>query len=398
MNLKREHKHLIIARLIARAADGSITPPEEATLREWLKDEGNRKLYERVKQESPLPDSLDEFDPFDVEEGYEKFKISIGKRSNWWRGSWVLAAASIMMLLVLSFTIYHAVRNKPTVLVVAIPDDQNDIAPGGNRAVLVLPDGQSISLDESQEGIIVRSTGVIYPDGRHIVDVVRPDINEVARLVLNTPMGGTYRVAFEDGTQVWLNAGSQLHYPLCFDVEERRVEVVGEAYFEVAHDEAKPFTVISEGQEIRVLGTEFNVSAYADELTSTTTLVNGKVRVLRRFTQDGEGAGLEQIELAPREQAVVHSRGLDKVAVNPELFTAWKSGYFYFEKTPLEDILKQASRWYDIEVVYEGAIPQETFSGEFRRSVSLRGLLDILQHSTIDVSVKGRILYVHQST
>src|SRR5690606_36006238 len=151
--------------------------------------------------------------------------------------------------------------------------------------------------------------------------------------------------------------------PPRFSGAERIVELTGEAYFSVANDKKRPFKVFNAGQEIQVLGTEFNVSAYSDDPENKTTLVEGKVRLL--LTTQLNGTALQDgkfIELVSGEQGIVKRESLTKVNVDTEPYTAWKAGYFYFKKTPLEDILRQAARWYDVEVVYEGGIPNETFS------------------------------------
>src|SRR5690606_38319465 len=219
----------------------------------------------------------------------------------------------------------------------------------------------------------------------------------VPLLELSTPRGGTYQIRLPDGTEVWLNAASTLKYPSRFSKAERIVELTGEAYFSIAKDTKRPFKGVSAGQEIHVLGTEFNISAYPNDSQIKTTSVKGKVR-LSLIGELGETIRKTDnyLELFPGEQGIIEDENLIKTRVDTALYTAWKAGYFYFKKTPLEDILKQAARWYDIEVVYQDGVPNETFSGDIRRDVSLRGLLDILQRSTINVTLEERTLIVHK--
>ncbi|WP_262245300.1 FecR family protein [Parapedobacter soli] len=283
------------------------------------------------------------------------------------------------------------------------PQAVQDIPPGRNRATLTLTDGRVIDLSEEQEGIIVGKGITTYADGSNVVDqaglMVEGSIPERSQSAttyqLSTPRGGTYQITLPDGTRVWLNAGSLLTYPSRFEGERRIVELTGEAYFDVREQVSSstgalwPFVVLSDGQQIEVLGTEFNVSAYPDDAETKTTLVTGRVRV-----GSNEGA----ILLQPGEQAQVSIGGLG-LRVDPvdtELFVAWKSGKFHFRKTPLADVLKQVSRWYDVEVAYNGEIPEETFSGKIRRDVSLMGVLDILRLSAINVELKDRILIINQ--
>lgn len=273
----------------------------------------------------------------------------------------------------------------------------NDVAPGGNRATLTLADGRTVTLSEAQEGIRV-GDAVTYLDGSLVEETATGALpgEEIQMLTLSTPNGGTYQVTLPDGTQVWLNAASTLRYPHKFTGSARVVELAGEAYFAVARVEdtavadAKaaylPFRVVSHGQEIEVLGTEFNVSAYPDEPEAHTTLVSGKVNV--------HAAGTQAV-LEPGQQATVGAEGMRVRAVEPAPHIAWKNGRFHFQRTPLEEIMKQISRWYDVEVVYAQGIPQETFSGKVRRDVSLMGVLNILQASTIDIKLKGKTLVIN---
>ncbi|NGM90469.1 DUF4974 domain-containing protein, partial [Parapusillimonas sp. SGNA-6] len=273
-----------------------------------------------------------------------------------------------------------------------------DIPPGGNRATLTLADGRTITLDEARDGIVIGSDEITYSDGNPLAKVAENEVGreELTLLELTTPIGGTYQITLPDGTQVWLNAATTLKYPMRFSDAERMVELSGEAYFSVVKDIGKPFKVVSSGQEIQVLGTEFNVSAYPDDPDTKTTLVGGKVRLSLAWGTGGETREHDKyVELVSGEQGIVKNGGLVKTHVDTELYTAWKAGYFYFERTPLEDILRQVARWYDVQVIYQNGVPRETFSGDIKRDISLRGLLEILQRSTISVRLEGKNLIVN---
>lgn len=263
----------------------------------------------------------------------------------------------------------------------------DDIHPGGNRAMLTLADGRTVMLDETQSGIIVGEADIVYQDGSSKIAALSESVEGGGpmTLTLNTPRGGTYQLTLPDGSKVWLNATSTIRYPVRFGDRERIVELEGEAYFEVAKEVKRPFKVLSQDQEIRVLGTEFNVSAYGEDEEIKTTLVDGTVEVIARQ---------EAVILKPGQQATYNKQGVAVQSVDTAPYTAWKDGHFHFRRTPLAEIMKQISRWYDVEVVYEQGIPLETFSGKVKRDVSLKGVLNIFQWSTIDVHLEGGALIV----
>lgn len=299
--------------------------------------------------------------------------------------------AAILLAMAVVGVVYFTVDRTQPLLETLV----NDVAPGGNRATLTLATGRTVALSQAQEGIRVGEE-LTYLDGSIVEEVAEGLGEPVHMLALSTPNGGTYRVTLPDGTQVWLNAASTLKYPNKFTGSARVVELEGEAYFAVAKVESVasteaneanvPFRVVSKGQEIEVLGTEFNLAAYPDEPEIVTTLVSGQVNV--------RAAG-ELTALEPGQQASVGTEGTRVRAVDPGPYVAWKNGRFHFQRTPLEEIMKQIARWYDVEVVYAQGIPQETFSGKVRRDVSLMGVLNILQVSTIDIKLQGKTLVIN---
>lgn len=256
-----------------------------------------------------------------------------------------------------------------------------DIVPGGNRATLRLADGRTIDLNEEQTGIQV-GDGITYLDGS---EVVAPN-SHTEYAVLTTPKGGTYQITLSDGSKIWLNAASTLTYPVSFDDGERVVELEGEAYFEVASDEGRSFKVISKGQEVIVLGTEFNVSAYDEENEIKTTLVEGSVRL------DIDRASLR---LGPGEQGIVDGNGLNKHHVNIEQYTSWKSGRFSFEGKTFDQVFRELARWYDIDIRYDGPIPNVEFYGGAFRNKNLGVVLRLLESARLSYHMEGRMLVIN---
>lgn len=293
---------------------------------------------------------------------------------------------------------------------------EEDIDAGAHRAVLTLSDGRQIVLSDAHSGIINDDEGIKYNDGSSLElspgEGGRENLKDIPALttnyyVLTTPNGGTYQVTLPDGSTVWLNAGSTLKYPNRFDGEERVVELEGEAYFEVVRSRKdaksqsrdgsvatqrisasayKPFRVLSNGQTIEVLGTEFNVSAYAGEHLST-TLVHGSVRV---------GRGEAQVVLSPGQQAHWNDQRLERKQVDVTPFVAWKSGWFMFHDLPLREILPQLARWYDVEIDDRNlGNTSRLYYGEISRAVPLSAVLEMLAaDGSVRFELKGGILFV----
>lgn len=367
---------------------------------EWLLDyfqshPGYADMASLIEQELDKPVSDQEYGPvsgFSPAAQLVQLRKRIGLqsvRTKMLRRLLPYAAASLIIGIVSTWAFLEN-SSKPESEIVT--QKVEDVAPGGNRAVLTLADGSTIDLSENQGGIVVGEK-LLYLDGSEVLAKEtggeRNGAPDTRYAVLSTPKGGTYQVALPDGTQVWLNAASSLRYPISFAGNERAVEITGEGYFAVAKDSNKPFRVISHGQTIEVLGTEFNVSAYPDNDEVKTTLVEGLVRL-----SSAEHGGDRFFELIPGQQATKRGADVDIKDVDVSQYIAWKSGMFYFKNTPFKDFMKQIADWYDVEVVYEGRVPNDTFGGEMRRDVSLLTVLDLLKASEIDFKIKENQLII----
>lgn len=298
------------------------------------------------------------------------------------RAVWIYAAASILLAALVSLYFYSHVtesgRDKTMVV-------ETDLAPGGNRATLTLADGRVVKLSEQRNGIVMRDQ-IRYDDGAAVLDDdnlrnVPTNPATAVSYQLATPRGGTYQITLPDGTKVWLNAESILTYPTHFDGDERIVTLSGEGYFAVARDERKTFKVIANGQQVDVLGTEFNISAYADAGDIRTTLVKGRVSV---GSAEGHATGVRPVVLNPGQQA--QNTGAGEIVVhdvNVTPYISWKDGIFYFDETKLVTAMNQLSRWYDVEISYQGQIPDTHFYGEISRNKTLKEVLDILMEGGV---------------
>ncbi len=266
------------------------------------------------------------------------------------------------------------------------PLAQTDITPGGNRAFLMLDDGSTVALSAAQSGIVI-GEDITYSDGSKVFGADGNGLAQGAANRLVVPKGGTYQVTLPDGTEVWLNAESTLRYPGRFGSDKRAVSLEGEAYFDVVSDGRRPFVVSTPGEEIEVMGTQFNVTSYPNEPTTKTTLVEGKVKV--RNAASGQAFVLD-----PDQQSVSEGANTRVTQVAAIQFTAWKDGYFFFEKTPFADVLEQMARWYDIEISYHQR-PTKTFSGKMKRDAQLATVLDFFEDSGIRFHLDGRTLNIY---
>lgn len=287
---------------------------------------------------------------------------------------------------------------------VVLVDNNIRPVPGGDKAILTLSNGEKILLDSSVTGQLAEQQGALVikaGDGQIIYQTQGQKESTAAKIAwntLSTPRGGQYRLNLPDGTQVWLNAASSITYPTRFTEKERTVSITGEAYFEVAKQSSAngktPFRVKVAGltgkekeMDITVLGTHFNVNAYADEPVARATLLEGSIKLKK---------GEEQFLLHPGQQAQLENDGAFRISadINAEEVLAWKNGFFYFHRTGLQTVMRQIARWYDVEIVYQAGVPDMKFGGEIPRNANLEQVLRILQESKLRFMVDGKKIIV----
>ena len=309
---------------------------------------------------------------------------------------WLSAAAAAIVFMGLSWFFW----NQPSGKKAALAALEADIAPGSNRATLTLSNGRTIDLSTDQSGIVMDEE-ISYADGS-LVAGQEPNKKSVvpaaSQLTLTTPKGGTYRIRLPDGTDVWLNAASTLKYPSKFDERERVVELTGEAYFDVRHADglpagksgrAWPFRVITNGQEVEVLGTEFNITAYGDEQAVKTTLVNGRIGV---STADKKPPRI----LAPGQQLTNRNGDIRITTVDVSDYTAWKEGQFVFYGTSFPELVKQIERWYDVSFEITVPVQEVELWGTVSREVMLSQILHVIALNTsLKFTREGRHIMVH---
>lgn len=250
---------------------------------------------------------------------------------------------------------------------------KNDTSPGINKATLTLADGSSIILDDTKDGALAQQGGAkVIKIGGKISYHTTNKTSAIEYNTITTPRGGQYQVELPDGSRVWINAASSLRFPTAFTGKDRRVEINGEAYFEVAKNKSMPFIVTVGNAEVQVLGTHFNVMAYDDEGTVNTTLLEGSVKFV---------SGDKISVLKPGQQSQLSKDGQLKLVSNVDVdkIIAWKNGLFVFDNSDLTTVMRQLSRWYDIDVIYRTRTVTTSFIGEVPRVSRLSDVLKVIE-------------------
>ncbi|MGK9127258.1 FecR domain-containing protein [Olivibacter sp. SA151] len=356
-----------IKELLHKYKKGLCTDAEKA----WIES-----LYEALAN-PPSSDLTDEMIQADLAEVYQRIP-ALSKNKSF--TLWPRIVAAAIFLLFVSIGFYFFKEKDPSQPLVQIVDkskiNPNDFAPGTNKALLTLADGSQIALDNAPDQKILDKGGIKITKNEDglITYQINPGVRKSKSNTLSTPKGGQYQVILSDGTKVWLNAASSLRYPTVFTGNERKVILNGEAYFEVAKNEKQPFKVVTDRQELLVLGTHFNINSYEDEPDVKTTLLEGSVKVSAFQTK-------QTILLKPGEQAALKRSGKLKVAqINAENAIAWKSGLFQFQGSGIQEALRQMARWYDITIEFEGAVPDIQLWGEVHRKANALEALEILSY------------------
>ncbi len=301
----------------------------------------------------------------------------------------IRVAASVVLTMGLGFAIWKGYRRlepeRPAAQQTMVV---KDIAPGTDQAVLTLADGTTIAL-EGVESRVIREDGTAIRQQKGQLQYTVEDASApVGNNTLTTSRGGQYTLTLPDGTRVWLNAASSFTYPTRFSGKERRVEIEGQAYFEVVRNPDQPFVVKVKDGFIKVLGTHFDIMAYPEEKEIQTTLVSGSVRVSR---------GTAQKIITPGEQAFWNdeaSNALFVRAVDIQQVTAWKTGFFEFDNADLATIMRQIGRWYNVDVRYTRAPDDKTFGGRINRNLPLSQVLELLEANGARFRVEGKEITV----
>lgn len=363
---------------------GTITPDEERELYEWIERTNNDEvlrhhvldIYETIDEEAAPEADWDKL--FNSIKKRSKISeparvISIKKRT------WSRIAAAAVLVALASFGYLSLKQNKDAYSAAAIQTPANDstgkVSGQPLSGALLKSVSGSVVLQHSDTSFHLGGNTVRLSDGELSIDR-----DQVEQYTLSTPKGTTFKVVLDDGTKVWLNAASSISYPSVFRDKERTVSVSGEAFFEVAHDPAKPFIVQAGAHSIQVLGTSFNLQAYDDEPSIVTTLITGSLRVY---------ASESSLLLKPNQQSQWSRTGSIRLTQNPDIgqAVAWRQGHFRFHQTELRTIMRQLARWYDLEVIFEAGWKTQYFGGVISKENKLSTVLDMLE-ATHDVAFR----------
>ncbi|WP_461788087.1 FecR family protein [Pedobacter sp.] len=367
--------------LLNKYALGNCTEQELEQLHTWYLDGELGEVNLTAAEVEEIKNNV--WQTLPVHQDREKTTIKLNPM-RWLRH--IAVAASILLCIILG---YHYINHKSSSNTQLAKQEM--IVPGSNKAVLTLADGTEIDLTNINSGVLGNDHGTSIVKTNEGNIVYGDDKSSDKKVVWNTlsiPAGGYYNVTLSDGTKVWLNAKSSLTYPTDFAGKERIVALDGEGYFEVAHNPNKPFKVTTATQTVEVLGTHFNINAYTDEAFTTTTLLEGSVKVL--------AAGQQKL-LTPNQQAKLKDNRIDIANCNAENAVDWVNNDFIFDSDPLETIMRKLSRWYNVEVSYPQNLAKLEFTGSISRSKNITQVLKIMELTgVVNFKVEGRRITVMQ--
>lgn len=372
--------------LLYRYKNGTASEHEKALIESWYLQHHEENLPEYTLEERL-------FDAQSVWTGLHQEK---GKRRLMPAMLRIAAAASVLISLSV-YTYYIVAHKRPVKQIAAVRP--HDIAPGSNKAILTLANGNQISITDAKKGIISHQAGIQITKnskGQIVYVINRAGIANIASdnkadyqvyNTLTTPRGGQTTVTLSDGTVAYLDAASSIKFPVIFTGSERRVFITGQVYFDVVHNAAKPFRVSVKGQTIEDIGTSFNINAYDDEPVIKTTLLSGSIRITR---------GSEMATLTPGQQAITifNNNGIKVKDVDTEEAIAWKNGYFHFSDNNIQEVMRQLARWYNVDIKYDGQLPSRSFSGEISRNVNASQILDILSFKKIHYKIEDKSIVI----
>lgn len=398
--------HKSIEGLFQKYLDNQCTPDEILRLLKYFDAGENEAILKKlIHRESRLTGyplySGEGFDSL-LNASFTKIKRAISVDKNepvsaplyklrWFK----MCAAAVVLFLIPATAFYFLHPKKESGVVVKNTNIQpaQDIPAGHNNAVLTLDNGATILLDTAANGTLAKQGNikVLKLNGQIAYNKTGDMKAKPVYNTITTSNGNQYQLILTDGSKIWLNAASSIRFPNAFTGSERKVEITGEVYFEIAKNPAKPFKVdfkntAGEKDEIEVLGTHFNVNTYSDEPGMKATLLEGSVKIK---------AGNKTQMLSPGQQANITSNGIEvKKNVDLENVMAWKNGYFLFDNTDIYTLMRQVSRWYNVDVKYQGKITEEGFSGKISREVPLSKFIEVLELNDVHVTTEGRTVII----
>ena len=378
-----------IRSIIVKSVLGTLTEEENLVLQEWLREsDQNRVLYQKLSSAIELKHKYRQYESVDVEEAFRRNQHRLypdGLNRSMKKKLPYVAAVLVLFGVFVCLLMNRTGKVREEVPVV--------LSAGGKHAELILANGQKVYLHEGMEmkfrergsNIQVKGNVVCYEEKKDSVTIDEYNM-------IRTPLGGEYSLTLSDGTKVWLNAMSELRYPVAFSGDLREVELRGEAYFEVAENKNKPFIVRTDEFNVRVLGTSFNISAYADSPLALTTLCSGQVQLTDCMNPKNEQ------DLLPGEQLLFHreSRKMEIRNVDTDVFVSWREGFFQFDNHTVEEVFMILQRWYNVQVFYANTeVRLDCFTGKLPRFDNMMIIIDLIKRvSDLEITVDGKVIYI----
>jgi transmembrane sensor len=377
-----------IRELIAKYLSNELSEAEDASLQKWIDEStANKAMFDSLTNSDLWLQQLHEWVEDEENKALVWQKIQTKRKARHGGSAFTLfrisiAAAMLVAIGLIIFWVQNRKETKPAIVQETKPTS-NDVAPGGFKARLTLADGSTLILDSAGIGKLAEqgNMAVMNKDGRLAYQPSTGKSTAIIYNTLSTGKGEIYSLSLSDGSRVWLNAASSIRYPVSFIGKERSVEITGEAYFEITHDATKPFRVIAGGMETEVLGTRFNINSYKDEAMIRTTLLEGKVRAVKRHSANGKENSIilkpgQQAQLSTGDKAITVTSNVDVEEV-----LAWKDGKFVFNDVAIEEVMRQLERWYDVEIIYGENMKNRTFhiNGQISRYSNASKALEMLE-------------------
>ncbi|SMC57349.1 FecR family protein [Pedobacter nyackensis] len=358
--------------LIKRFTDGTISKEDYIELMAHLNSAKDTDEVFLAMDKVWAPESIEKaHSPEEMDALYDKLISDKGFKKTSKVKLWPKIAIAASVTIAISAGLWFYVAHQRMINIQSQTTNKNDISPGRNTATLTLSNGKHINLSDAKKGLVIEAAKLSYNDGTEI-----KESKPTSLLTITTPNGGMYQVRLSDGTKVWLNATSILKFPSNFTKSKyRKVELTGEAYFEVEKDKTMPFIVASRGQEVEVLGTHFNVNSYADEGSIRTTLLEGAVKVTNLKSKASNF-------LRPNQQAIL--TGANQIEVrdlDAEASISWKKGEFTFDREEISSIMRKVARWYNVQIVYKDNLNGVKLTGSVSRFENISKLLKVLENT-----------------
>jgi len=383
-----------ISELISKDIVGLLSAEEEHFLNVWKNEcKENLILYKTITSGVNNRSRLAYKSRIDVKSAWRNVDSHIKPRNKVIKlQEWMMRVAAVLVIGLFVSTLYYI--STSDIFEAKQECSGINILPGSTKAVLQLQNGDLVHLEENQSDSIAEIDGTLISNRNGKVEyLAQNSVPNQLKPIINTikiPLGGEYQLTLSDGTKVWLNSESEIRYPVNFIGNNRKVDVKGEVYFDVAHNKAKPFIVGVKDVEIEVLGTEFNVEAYEDKNSVVTTLIEGSVKLSKAN---------ETIIIEPNQQAIASSDDpkFKILEVDAKNYALWKDGIFYFDMASIEDIMHKLERWYDIKVFYTNStVKTRRFSMEVKRYENIDKILDILSATNkVRFDIKGNVITVN---